>query len=132
MKKIENILLIDDDSDDIEIFREAVIEIAPDIHFDGLTNCEQALSRLNNSHTGLPDLIFLDLNMPLINGKQCLSAMRKMAHLTNTPIIIYSTSSFQKDIDETKHLGASAFLTKSSRFEETCNLLKQVISKFSA
>ncbi|SKA01479.1 response regulator [Sediminibacterium ginsengisoli] len=132
MKKIENILLIDDDTDDIEIFREAVGEVVPDAHFDGITNCEKALSQLNNSLTGLPDLIFLDLNMPLINGKQCLSAMRKMAHLSNIPIIIYSTSSFQKDIDETKQLGASEFLTKSSRFEETCNLLKRMISKFTA
>ncbi|HEX8334624.1 MAG TPA: hypothetical protein VF622_18510, partial [Segetibacter sp.] len=58
----------------------------------------------------------------------CLVELRKLAHLKQVPVIIYSTSSLKKDIDETAQLGADMFLTKPSKFDDLCKALNNVIS----
>ena len=74
-------------------------------------------------------MIFLDLNMPRLNGKQCLAELKREAHLRDIPVIIYSTSSEKRDIEETSRLGAAHFLTKPNKFEELCKALTFVVVK---
>ncbi|MBA2501049.1 MAG: response regulator [Chitinophagaceae bacterium] len=129
MSKI--ILLIDDDIDDQEFFLEAIKEVDPNIvcHITG--SCDEGLSLLNNWSL-LPDYIFLDLNMPKVDGKKCLVELKKTARLKDIPVIIYSTSSLKKDIEETKAMGAVHFLTKPAAFRDLCYAIENVLSqKFS-
>ncbi|HEU5146580.1 MAG TPA: response regulator [Chryseosolibacter sp.] len=104
-------LLIDDDDDDKEIFCIALGEANPAVKCFTADNGLEALQMLRDGSL-VPDYIFLDLNMPLMSGKECLVEIRKQNHLKNTPVIIYSTSASERDIQETSILGASGFITK--------------------
>ncbi|GAB2812882.1 response regulator [Ferruginibacter profundus] len=121
--------IADDDPDDRELFIEALHGIDEFckciIAFDG----EEALSKLINEMVHLPDFIFLDLNMPRINGKECLSRIKNNHKLKHIPVIIYSTSAEKKDIEETLQLGAAFFLQKPNRFDELLRALHNIIAK---
>ena len=104
-------LLVDDDDDDKEIFCLALAEVNPSIECHIASDGIEALEMLNDP-SFTPDFIFLDLNMPLMGGKECLIQIKKRHHLENTAVIIFSTSASQKDIEDTAQLGASSFITK--------------------
>ena len=72
-----SIMLIDDDEDDLDIFSQALMKIDPSIQFAGFKNGMEAIKLLNDSDMLLPDLIFLDLNMPCMNGFECLKKIRE-------------------------------------------------------
>lgn len=129
MKPKKRFFIVDDDSDDQDLFIEAVNEVDNSIECVSASNCEEALDLLKNKRITLPDMIFLDLNMPRLNGKQCLAELKRESHLRHIPVIIYSTSSEKRDIDETTKLGAAHFLTKPNKFEELCKALSFVLSK---
>lgn len=114
MQKHITCFLVDDDIDDIEIFNIALQELDDDIEFFSANNGTEALKMLDKNPTFIPDFIFLDLNMPLMSGKQCLTEIKKVQRLKDVPVVIYSTSSSERDIEETKRLGAAHFLTKPS------------------
>ena len=119
--------IVDDDTDDQELFMEAVKEVDESIKCLTASNCEEALDMLKNRKISLPDVIFLDLNMPRLNGKQCLAEIKKEANLRDIPVIIYSTSSEKRDMEETSRLGAAYFLTKPNKFEELCKAMIYVV-----
>jgi CheY-like chemotaxis protein len=110
-KMRKSCLLVDDDEDDKEIFLLALAEANPSIECLIASDGLEALSMLKEGSL-IPDYIFLDLNMPLMSGKECLAEIRKLPHLVHVPVIIFSTSSSQKDIQDTQALGASSFITK--------------------
>lgn len=116
-------LLIDDDLDDHEIFNMALNDLDRPVRFLSELNPLNALRRLKKKED-IPDIIFLDLNMPRMNGKQCLEEIRKIAHLQDVPVIIYSTSSEIRDLIETRDLGATAYVVKSSRISDLTAALK--------
>ena len=123
----KSILLIDDDIDDQEFFMEAAREVDNTINCFIASSCEEGLETLNKMPV-VPDYIFLDLNMPKVDGKKCLSELKKSARLKDIPVIIYSTSSLKKDIEETKAMGAVHFMTKPSAFKELCDAIGNVLS----
>ncbi|NLR62051.1 response regulator [Chitinophaga polysaccharea] len=125
--KYTSVLLIDDDIDDRMIFGEVLKELAPDINYHEAINGEDALMKL--SHDFTPDLIFLDLNMPRINGKQFLAEIRQLDHLKHIPVIIYTTSSHDSDKKETRQLGASYFLTKPNSLHELTHTLSRILQQ---
>jgi CheY-like chemotaxis protein len=129
MSKKRTFFIVDDDMDDQELFIEAVNEVDNSIVCVSASNCEEALDLLKNKKMAMPDVIFLDLNMPRLNGKQCLAELKKHAHLRDIPVIIYSTSSERRDIEETTRLGASHFLTKPNKFDELCKAIGFVVAK---
>src|ERR1700761_8135544 len=88
---LRTILLVDDDDNDREFFEDALKTIATDITLKIAGNGVEALDLLCNS-TVLPDLIFMDLNMPLRNGYECLGDIKKNERLKNIPVVIFSTS----------------------------------------
>jgi CheY-like chemotaxis protein len=120
-------LLVDDDEDDKEIFSLALAEADPTIDCFIASDGIEALAMLKNE-SFIPDYIFLDLNMPLMSGKECLSEIRKQPHLRQVPVIIFSTSSSQKDIQDTKDLGASSFITKPPLISTLAEKLSQVFT----
>jgi CheY-like chemotaxis protein len=121
-------LLIDDDVDDLEIFAIAVEQINRDIACVTAANGEDALMKLNTDHTLNPDFIFLDMNMPRMDGKQCLAAIKKIERFAKTPVIMYSTSAEPRDVEETQRLGASHFLMKPSNIVTLTNQLSMLLS----
>lgn len=125
--KYTSVLLIDDDIDDRMIFGEVLKELAPDINYHEAINGEDALTKLSRDFT--PDLIFLDLNMPRINGKQFLAEIRQLDHLKHIPVIIYTTSSHDSDKRETRQLGASYFLTKPNSLHELTHTLSRILQQ---
>ncbi len=104
--------LIDDDEDDQEIFAIALKKVDASIDCVFADNGLAALQKLRQDDSFRPQYIFLDLNMPGMNGVQCLTELKKIDRLHHTPIIIYSTSAEQQDVIETKKLGAAEFITK--------------------
>src|SRR5215212_1458528 len=102
MKKV--CFLIDDDVDDQEIFALALNEVNERFQCEVANNGYEGLQQLKKMNC-LPDYIFLDLNMPKMNGKECLKELKKTERLKAIPVIIYTTSSSLKDISDTTRLG---------------------------
>lgn len=121
-----NILLIDDDQDDHEIFSAAVEKISDTLIYSVRSNANEALEQLD-ADLLKPDLIFLDLNMPVMNGQEFLTAVKKNEKLKHIPVIIFSTTSNRRTIQLTKDLGALDFITKPDRFDSLVRLLQSVL-----
>ncbi len=123
-------MIVDDDSDDREFFCEAVNELHLSAECLSAASGREALKTLRNGIQSLPDFIFLDLNMPKMDGRTCLAELKKDEKLKNIPVIIFSTSSYQKDIDETCKLGAAYFFPKPADFEKLKNEILFVTKNF--
>jgi len=121
----EKILLIDDDHDDQLFFLDAVRDIDATIVCEVANDGIEGIEKLKKDP--LPDLIFLDLNMPYMNGFDFLLLIRKEQRYDDIPIIIFTTSSHQRDIDTSRELGARAFLTKPNNFNELAKKLAFLI-----
>jgi CheY-like chemotaxis protein len=121
-------LLIDDDLDDQEIFSLALTQVSDHFECSFANNGLEAVVRLKGEGP-LPDYIFLDLNMPRMNGKECLRELRKLPQLNVIPIVIYSTSSSASDIKETQALGAAAFITKPFTLIELAEKLREFFQR---
>src|SRR5687768_10254806 len=93
----KRLFIIDDDIEDQEIFMEALKEIDSSIQCFCATNGEEALNQLEREVIILPDLIFLDMNMPKLNGKQVLRELKNTRTLKSIPVIMYSTSFAPRD-----------------------------------
>jgi CheY-like chemotaxis protein len=116
-------LLIDDDTDDRELFSEALAAVDPIIVCDHATDGAEALDRLLNKEISAPDIIFLDINMPIMDGWQFLSRLKSEADFRHIPVIVYSTSSNLKDKHIADAMGALCFITKPHAFRMLQNLL---------
>ena len=123
-------LLVDDDDDDREIFCMALSETDPSIKCLTANDAMEALKMLKDP-TFVPDYIFLDLNMPLMGGKECLVEIRKRSHLVNVPVIIYTTSASQKDVEDTLEAGATSFITKPPQIAVLAERLSEVLNRVS-
>ncbi len=122
------VLLADDDSDDRELFEEAITEINTSIQVLTVEDGLQLMKVLNEKNSPLPDILFLDLNMPGKSGKECLKEIKNDARLKEVPVIIYSTSAHNKDINETHAFGANLYIRKPNTFPGLINVIKKVFS----
>ncbi len=122
----KHILLIDDDEDDQEIFLAAMEGIHSSVSCSIMSNAKEALQKLIEKKLE-PDLIFLDLNMPIMSGQQFLSEIKKHQGIKEIPIFILSTSSHIATIEATKLMGAKNFITKPNSFDELKAILKKII-----
>lgn len=128
MNRSPLLFVVDDDLDDLMLFRDAIKEIDPLIEIDTADNGVEALKKLNAGLVREPDYIFIDLNMPLMNGIQCLQEIKKTASLAHIPVIIYSTSSYERDILQTINNGAFHYIVKPFSFHELCEKLRNVLT----
>jgi|SRR6185436_1371117 len=121
--------LIDDDDDDRDIFREALNDSKFNVHLFEAVNGLDALQKLPPHTNFLPDFIFLDLNMPVMSGKELLIEIKANEKLKNIPVIIYSTSDYLKFVKETEALGASLYVVKPSSIEKLAQILASILRK---
>ncbi len=121
-------LLADDDEDDQLLFREALADIDPSITCEIAKNGQDALKFLQQNLSHPPTLIFLDLNMPIMNGLKCLSEIKRSPSLQHLPVIIYSTSSHRQYVDESMLLGAKDFFVKPSDYSGLKDYLRKAAS----
>lgn len=128
MSKALNLFIIDDDDDDKEMFCEAVSDINKSFRCLSASNGQEALQILENAGIA-PDFIFLDLNMPRMNGKQLLIRLKENERFSSIPVSIYSTSKLQADKEETRQLGADHFITKPSSLMQLKKDLEFVFAK---
>jgi CheY-like chemotaxis protein len=107
------ILLAEDDEDDRFFFRQAVLDSGIEAELTAVADVTQLIDLLLDRPEPLtPDVIFLDLNMPGINGKAALQEIRRQEKLAAVPVIILSTSIRLKDIDDTYRDGANRYISK--------------------
>ncbi|MCW3077503.1 MAG: hypothetical protein JWO32_2112 [Bacteroidetes bacterium] len=109
-KKI--LMIVDDDKDNRLFFEIAVRELGINFECVCAENGLEAIELLDKM-TVLPDYIFLDLNMPVMGGKECLKVLKMNAKLSGVPVIMYSTSNYMEDIESTKQLGAAYYMPKT-------------------
>ncbi|MBW8201123.1 response regulator [Flagellimonas abyssi] len=119
-----NIFLADDDEDDRLFFSEALKEIPLSIETSTFADGVCLMENLYSDEK-LPDVIFLDLNMPMMNGFECLSDIRNDEKFKNIPVIIYSTSFLKTEIERLHRMGAAGYLRKPTSY----NQLKTLIYK---
>jgi CheY-like chemotaxis protein len=124
---MKTILIVDDDEDDIDFLREAIDKVDNSIRCISAMDGEYALRLLLNEDLHPPDYIFLDLNMPRLGGKQCLSRIKNVPRLSEIPVIIYTTSKLKGDMMETMKLGSVYFLTKPTKLSDLIEYVSNVL-----
>ncbi|RKS25614.1 response regulator receiver domain-containing protein [Flavobacterium endophyticum] len=125
MKNLK-ICLVDDDNDDREIFEEAFKELNSENSLIIFKNGLEIIDYLDKVEE-IPHIIFLDLNMPIMGGLETLKEIRKNTRYKLLSVAIYSTSSSEKDIEETLAAGANIYITKPANFERLKDTLRKVI-----
>lgn len=121
------ILLADDDEDDRQLFKEVITEINAGIQVQVVEDGSQLMKILNEVDY-LPDMLFLDLNMPCKDGKECLREIKDNERLKDLPVVIYSTSAHTKDIHDTHVIGANLYIRKPNTFSGQISVIKKVFS----
>ena len=121
------VLLVDDDEDDQDIFREAALIVNPHLEFLVARDGEDGLSVLEKRTAHLPDFIFLDVNMPRMDGREFLKIVKGDARFSNVPVVIYSTSKHKSELGDYFRLGASNYITKPSEFNLLITYLQSVL-----
>lgn len=122
-----NIMLADDDADDRMFFEEALQ--ATNMKND-LTTFPDGIALMDyfeSTESALPHILFLDLNMPGKSGIQCLEELRAIPRLREMTIAIYSTSSADRDIEDTLSRGANIYIQKPSNFEKLQKVIAHVL-----
>lgn len=127
MKQSIDILLIEDDSDDIETFREALNAFGLTYTLRVYRDWESAAEVLDNL-TDLPDVIVLDLNMPRTHGHEALAYMKASVKLRSVPVIVLSVSRSVEDSEKSYLLGAARFFSKPQREEHWHPVVKAVVA----
>src|SRR5437868_12001500 len=121
------ILYADDDPEDCELFEEALSHIDSDLIPVIATDGKRAL-KLLDTMPELPQYIFLDINMPVVDGKRCLIEIKKNLRLKDIPVIMYSTTSDTNEIQQYYKLGAHDFLIKPNNFNRLCESLDSIFA----
>lgn len=120
------ILYVDDDFDDIEIFCDALRSVNPTAICLIARNGQEALTLLEK-RAQKPDCVFLDINMPVMNGKRCLAAIKGKPDLCHIPVIMHSTSGSPIEKNECFMLGASGFLIKHYEYNKLIKALRETL-----
>ena len=107
----------DDDQEDIDFFREIIDIIDSNVKVVTQRNGEELLKALNNPPP-TPYLVFLDINMPGMNGLETLKRVRESGQHKNLPVVMFSTTSDDITIQQSKELGASFYVPKSGAFDK--------------
>jgi CheY-like chemotaxis protein len=121
---IHKVLLIDDDADDCYVFSLLIKEVNPQLQIVTCHQCEDAIGCLQNT---VPDLVFLDIHFPRMNGYDCIQMIRDHNAFKHLPIIMYSSVVRANEISCCYGLGANLFLIKPDDHNELKDSLKKIL-----
>lgn len=121
---IQNIILAEDDEDDKYIFADALKEIDDRIKVEYVTDGNKLMNLLQHF---MPDILFLDLDMPHKNGLECLVEIRSHSKLKELPVVVFSSTTRPANIQTAYEMGAHLFLIKSSNFKDYKEALKTIM-----
>lgn len=130
-RDVAEFLIVEDDPDDVILLRDALSRCAfpRQLHF--VSNGQQAVHFLQKKNefgwAPRPDLVLLDLNMPVMNGLEVLAAIKQDSSLRDIPVVIASTSDVEEERQCALDLGAEAYIVKNPDFDEFCDLVFAVI-----
>lgn len=125
MYQIQNILLLDDDPDDCFLFRKVLNEVSSKTALRCLHDCDDLLPSM---HSELPDMIFMDINMPKMTGFESIASLKNNAVFLGIPVVMYSCSDAERDISKAYGLGASLYLKKPPTYEGLVISLRKIIT----
>jgi CheY-like chemotaxis protein len=124
----KNILLADDDADDCLLFEDALREVTTEALLTKASDGQQLMSLLSHRTPPVPDVIFLDLNIPRKNGFECLREIRENPLLRTIPIVIFSTSSQPEAVESVYRQGADFYICKPESFPLLIKAIQMVLS----
>jgi CheY-like chemotaxis protein len=127
--KSVRILLVDDSASDRMLFREILKEIDPALRFMSANDGVSAIMQLTEKNAGLPDIIFLDMHMPRMNGIETLEAIKKYDHLKDIPVIMFSAGELESYSVRAKELGANYCIKKSIEMQDNLREIKILIER---
>jgi CheY-like chemotaxis protein len=128
-KSTVKILLADDDVIDRELFIDAMKATEISYVVDEVKNGQEVLDYLKACRQ-YPDFIFLDLNMPIVDGREALTKIKNSEKYRVIPVFVLSTSSSQHDVFESYHAGANLFLVKPPSYESLITTLKNILQLY--
>ena len=123
MEPEETCILIDDDEDDHYFFRAALGAQGIPIGCTYYLKPREAMEKISQHQGVKPAYIFIDLNMPQLTGLECLRWLKQTPAVSDIPVVMYSTSSSPTDMEESRRLGAAAYLIKPASIEELTSRL---------
>ncbi len=127
------ILYVEDDEDDRLLAKEAIGESTQNVDLRFVENGVEALAYMRGAEpydkpdaAPRPDIILLDFNMPVVNGREVLRVLKTDIQLARIPVIVLTTSSSPVDINTAYDLGVNAYIVKPSRFDDLVKVFKTV------
>ena len=121
------IAIVDDDADDREIVKDAFLAVTEDREYGLFENGEELLQHLQSGGSNeLPELVLLDLNMPGMDGRETLKAIKSHPVYKTIPVLIFTTSSSPKDKSNAYALGANCFISKPDTFQKLTEMAQCV------
>jgi CheY-like chemotaxis protein len=121
------VFLAEDDKDDQDFFLEAISQLDIEVDLQVAENGELAIQKLVN-HKTTPDYIFLDINMPIYNGLECLSIIKQNETIREIPTYIYTTYCSKKHQEDALKLGARSVILKPYTIRDLSNILREVFT----
>jgi CheY-like chemotaxis protein len=118
-----NVLLADDDLDDYTFFKTALSELPVPTNLTAVNDGQQLMELLCDETYELPNVLFLDINMPRQNGFECLSEIKRNERLKDLPVIMFSTSSSRDNMSSAFKNGAHVYIRKPGNFEQLKELI---------
>jgi CheY-like chemotaxis protein len=121
------IIVIDDDADDLELMKDAIAEVDSSLVCISFIYADEALQLLAKGQIIQPDYIFVDINMPRLDGPTFLKTLRGQSEYENTPVIMYSTHLPPEDSQKLLNAGASLTFQKPNTFAEYVVILNNIL-----
>ena len=122
------VMLADDDKDDQELFTAAIKETKIDAEVTTVDNGQDLIDKLKDPAEPNPDIIFLDVNMPVKDGKEALAEIKADDTLKDIPTVMFSTSDSPKEVDESFKRGANLYVKKPTSFDNLILILKNIFT----
>jgi CheY-like chemotaxis protein len=129
-RRAADILLVEDNEDEVFLTRRAFRAVDPAINLHHVDNGEKCLAFLRREspyeQVPVPDLVLLDINMPVMSGRDALKAIQADATLCHVPVVVLTTSTEDRDIQEMYRLRCNSYLTKPVNFERFVQVVRLV------
>ena len=130
MATIIEVLLVEDNPADVDLMKETLEDDKIRLHLNVVTDGEEAMNYLQKKgsykNAVTPDLIFLDLNLPKMDGREVLAAIKNDSELKTIPVVILSTSDAETDVFKSYAIGANCYVTKPVGLEQFTKIIKEI------